>query len=133
MFGHCIWLEIPFLKQYIYDYAVLNGGEIFLPHISIKTKMTRKDAFRNYSKTRKYNKSLTLGKPYIDSEQNFNIIQCDVLEYPNKHVSIAYRYDKPWTTEELQQCNPPNQIECKDYNIWHCDGVVADWYCVKKH
>ena len=132
MFGYCIWLEIPSLYNYVINYAIKHQGEFYYPHMSIETKIQTKDeALSKFNKGFFFLPFLTLGKPYITSESNFHVIQCDIIEYPDKHISIAYRYDKKWTQEELEDCKPPKRVKAGKISIWYCNNKVFQWYKIK--
>lgn len=129
MFGYCIWLEVPCLYNYVINYAIKHNGEFFYPHMSIITKLkTREDALEHLDKRYYFSNELILGEPYITSENNFHVIQCDILEHPNKHISIAYRYDEKWTQKELDDCNPPKVVKGVKISAWYCNDIVSKWY-----
>lgn len=131
MFGYCIWLEIPSLYNYVTNFAINHCSEFFYPHMSIITKLkTKEDALEHLNKKYYFSNTLTLGKPYITNEYNFHVIQCDIIEYPGKHISIAYRYDKKWTQEELEDCKPPKRIKAGKIAVWYCNNKVIEWYKV---
>ena len=131
MFGYCIWLEVPTLWNYVINYAIKYQGEFFYPHMSIETKIKTKDeALAKFNKGFFFRKFLTLGKPYITSESNFHVIQCNIIEYPSKHISIAYRYNKEWSQEELDDCNPPKVVKGVKISAWYCNNKVIEWYKV---
>jgi hypothetical protein len=132
MFGYCIWLETPSLQFYVNYYSYRNCGEHFMPHISIATHRTMEEAITLHGEIPYLSpQCLTLGLPYQSQTENFYSIQCDIIECPDHHVSIAYRYDYPWTPEEISACRPPPTVTTGMLSVWKCDGLVSAW--VKKH
>ena len=80
MFGYCIWLEVPTLWNYVINYAIKYQGEFFYPHMSIETKIKTKDeALAKFNKGFFFRKFLIFCKPYIKSESNFHVIQCNII------------------------------------------------------
>ena len=128
MFGYCVWLEIPSLQIYVNFYSLRNWSEHFIPHISIKTRCTLEEALKCHEEIpMNRSNTFTLGKPYQTKTGNFNAIQCDILECPGYHVSIAYRYNIPWTDMEIEACRPPPRVYSGHLSVWNCDGVVSSW------
>ena len=131
MFGYCLWLETPSLQPYVNFYSLRNYGEHFLPHISIATHRTLEEAITLQGEIPYMCPTcLTLGLPYQTQTKNFYAIQCDIIECPDHHVSIAYRYNIPWSIEEISACKPPATITTGNLSVWHCDREVSHW---RKH
>ena len=132
MFGYCVWLEIPSLQPYVNYYSLMNFGEHFIPHVSIATRCTLEEALKLCEEIPNVAYSyFTIGNVYQTETDNFHAIQCDILECPDHHISIAYRYNIPWTDLELQACRPPTRGKTGSLSVWNCNGLVSGW--VKKH
>ena len=129
MFGYCVWLEVPSLYNYVVNYAIKHNGEFYYPHMSVVTKIkTKEEVLKELDKKYYFSNKFTLGKPYNTTENNFHAIQCDILEHPDKHISIAYRYNEKWTQEELDDCKPPNVVKGVKISAWYCNDIVSKWY-----
>jgi len=132
MFGYCVWLETPSLQPYVNYYSHMNFSEHFIPHVSIATHCTLEEALKLCEEIPNVASScFILGPVYQTETDNFYAIQCDLLECPDHHISIAYRYNISWTDLELQACKPPSIVTTESLSVWKCDGVVSTW--VKKH
>lgn len=128
MFGYCVWLEVPSLQHYVNYYSHRNWGEHFQPHISIATHCTLEEAINIADDLNNVTPTiLTLDKPYYTKTENFYALQCDIVECPDHHISIAYRYNIPWTDNDIKACNPPEKVKTGNISVWKCDGLVSVW------
>lgn len=109
MFEHCIWYELhkhhP-LHLIIRRCATLFRTQQFPAHMTVHRNKTRRQANHLWHVHVKDYKRwfFKMGEIYQTHENNFYAIQQDFSDFENTyHISIAYRYKKPFTPEECLQ------------------------------
>ncbi len=112
MFGHCVWYTIHRdhkLCRFIGKLSTIFGTNLFQGHITILKYSTHKDANNMYAKycfeVKPWFK--IVGNPYQTKVQNFYSMQIDCEMYGvkslgNFHMSLAYRMDSAFTTDEIE-------------------------------
>jgi len=132
-FGYCIW-ALPEYNTECYNYT--DG---FYPHISIKKYLSLDEAylyFQNmyFEPTDIYISDLLV--PF-NTSVNFCGLYYDVYTnnipswWPeNAHMSLNYRYDNPYTKNEIEFFSTKIQnkkITINKFMIVRCDGHFKNW------
>lgn len=134
-FKYCIW----FLPEKTHDWHLYPSG--FPPHLSIKTYLEYDDVF-NFKDILNDKISIEIklvGNLYQTRVNNFYALQYLVEPindnepnwWPeNAHISFRYRYDKPFTEEEIK--NIENTIKVRNANlnnirVQKCSGHYNSW------
>ena len=138
-FKYCIWLlpeENSLCNQYTQD---------FTPHITIKSKLEYEDAIKLYHKitSQTYNLPIKIDTlSYITRSSDFYSIQFEaklatdnVPEWwPDRaHVSAKYKYDTPFTDDDLNNMNKqfnPYTFMCNRIKLYECNGHYTTWKLV---
>ena len=134
-FKYCIW----FLPEKIHEWYTYPCG--FSPHLSIKTRMDYNDISKyKFILADKISIEIDLiGKLYQTNVNNFYALQYLVKPlsknipkwWPeNAHVSFRYKYNTPFTEEEIK--NIDNTIKVRKANlnsirIQRCTGHYTYW------
>ena len=66
------------------------------------------------------------GPIYQTSVNGFYALQADLKEWPDLHLSLAYRYTS-FTESEIAAVKMPNEFKCTGVEVWRCDGHVTNW------
>lgn len=131
MFEHCIWYELhkkhP-IHLIIRRCARLFGTRPFPGHMTVhRNKSKRQAAHLWMIHVKDYKRwFFKMGEVYQTHENNFYAIQQDFSDFQNTyHISLAYRYGKPFTPLEcLQAAMMLNVDEIKEN-----DTFVSHHFC----
>ena len=109
MFGKCLWYIVP-QNCLVFDlfqkvYYVFSEF-CFSPHITIKTNVDDKYIQEYMKKKIPIPNSISLKYPLVvqcSSVDNFYCLFLDVegIDIQNAHLSLAYRFNKPFTQSEI--------------------------------
>lgn len=118
MFKHCVWYSIkphhP-IHQCIRQNASIFGTCIFPGHITIKHSLEKDEAMILYDQYKNANVpvfspygKLYMSTTYINNRFFFAIEQAlsvNGVKINNIHVSLAYRFDEPFTAMDIALIN----------------------------
>lgn len=145
MFKHCVWYVLKKkhpINKYILEYAKVFGTPIFPAHITIQHSLNILEAKELYEKYKdaKIPEFTPCGIPamnttYLDDKFFFSIeqpLQINGVRVQNIHLSLAYKFNLPFTAMEIGYVNieKMNTIKPDDLSICIVDcssSDVSDW------
>ena len=137
-FGICIWF-LPENNHEWYNYT-----DNFLPHISIKTKLNLKEGVRTFNSINIDTLNIKIdGELVYDIQENFHSLYFPVKIMDNQipnwwpnnaHVSVRYRYDKPFTKSEIEEVKKMvlvKRAKLNNLKLVDCREHYKTWYFIK--
>ena len=133
-FKYCVWL-VPGKNHVLNSYT-----QGFPPHITIFSKLESLEEAEEKIKTiSDYNLEVSLNGAIRQSKlNNFYALEYSVVPiskepewWPeNAHVSLAYRYSKPFTEEEVQNLERKvieKKVITTNLEVHRCSGHYSTW------
>lgn len=129
MFGYCIWL-MPTEESILY-----SKTNQFLPHISLKTNLSKQEAEQLMEIIIKKPLHLSISKKneYNEYERFYSYYHI-ISEYPNYHISFLYDKEEiplQKRNEMYNSLNFTSKYKFDTYKIVWCDDIdYKKWYIV---